>query len=47
VIDTLPNQPNVVVASGFSGHGFKFAITVGKIVFALSQVLGVFCFSLS
>jgi hypothetical protein len=37
VIDTLPLQPNVVVASGFSGHGFKFAITVGKIVTDLAQ----------
>ncbi len=37
VIDTLPEHKNVVVASGFSGHGFKFAITVGKIVAGLAQ----------
>ncbi len=39
VIDTLPEHRNVVVASGFSGHGFKFAITVGKIVSRLAQGL--------
>lgn len=32
VIDTLPSQRNVVVAAGFSGHGFKFGITIGKIL---------------
>jgi monomeric sarcosine oxidase len=37
VIDALPGFRNVVVASGFSGHGFKFAITVGKIVAGLAQ----------
>lgn len=37
VIDTLPGKNNIVVASGFSGHGFKFAITVGKILSDLAQ----------
>jgi N-methyl-L-tryptophan oxidase len=37
VVDALPGQPNVIVASGFSGHGFKFAITIGKIVAGLAQ----------
>ena len=30
VVDTLPNRENVVVAAGFSGHGFKFASAVGE-----------------
>lgn len=30
VIDQLPDQPNVVYAAGFSGHGFKFASVVGE-----------------
>ncbi|WP_435335653.1 N-methyl-L-tryptophan oxidase [Haloarchaeobius sp. TZWWS8] len=30
VVDTLPDQPNVVVAAGFSGHGFKFSSAVGE-----------------
>ncbi len=32
VIDRHPRHANVVVACGFSGHGFKFAPTVGEIV---------------
>jgi sarcosine oxidase len=32
VISALPGRPNVVVAGGFSGHGFKFASVVGEIV---------------
>ena len=32
VIDTLPDRPEVVVAAGFSGHGFKFASVVGEIL---------------
>ena len=31
VVDTLPNHPNVVVLGGFSGHGYKFAGTLGEI----------------
>ncbi|WP_135536856.1 N-methyl-L-tryptophan oxidase [Halostella pelagica] len=31
VIDRLPNHSNVVVAGGFSGHGYKFASVVGEI----------------
>ncbi|WP_435345651.1 N-methyl-L-tryptophan oxidase [Haloarchaeobius sp. HRN-SO-5] len=30
VVDTLPGHENVVVAAGFSGHGFKFASAVGE-----------------
>lgn len=32
VIDLHPDHDNVVVAAGFSGHGFKFASVVGEIL---------------
>ncbi|MGM9945118.1 MAG: N-methyl-L-tryptophan oxidase [Lysinibacillus sp.] len=32
IIDFLPQHANVVVASGFSGHGFKFASAVGEML---------------
>ena len=32
VLDTLPQHPQVVVASPCSGHGFKFCSVVGEIV---------------
>jgi sarcosine oxidase len=32
VIDRHPRHANVVVAAGFSGHGFKFASVVGEIL---------------
>jgi sarcosine oxidase len=32
VIDVHPDDENVVVAAGFSGHGFKFASVVGEIL---------------
>jgi sarcosine oxidase len=32
LIDRLPDQPAVVVATGFSGHGFKFSPVVGTIL---------------
>jgi sarcosine oxidase len=32
VIDTHPGYPQVSVACGFSGHGFKFATVVGEIL---------------
>ncbi|MDQ6433048.1 N-methyl-L-tryptophan oxidase [Mesorhizobium sp. LHD-90] len=32
VIDTLPDDPRIVVASPCSGHGFKFASVVGEVV---------------
>ena len=32
IIDRLPAYPHVVIAAGFSGHGFKFAILVGRIL---------------
>ncbi|MBI4854448.1 MAG: N-methyl-L-tryptophan oxidase [Acidobacteria bacterium] len=36
LVDLLPNYPNVAIAAGFSGHGFKFSIGIGK---ALSDLL--------
>jgi sarcosine oxidase len=32
ILDRHPRHPNVVIASGFSGHGFKFASVVGEIM---------------
>ncbi|WP_429971844.1 N-methyl-L-tryptophan oxidase [Fructilactobacillus sp. Tb1] len=32
VIDQVPGQPNIQVVTGLSGHGFKFASVLGKIV---------------
>ncbi|QJD87683.1 N-methyl-L-tryptophan oxidase [Cohnella herbarum] len=32
IIDTHPEHSNVILAGGFSGHGFKFASVVGEIL---------------
>ena len=32
IIDMLPEQENIVVAAGFSGHGYKFCAGVGEIL---------------
>ncbi len=32
IVDRLPDDPNVVVASACSGHGFKFSSVIGEIV---------------
>jgi sarcosine oxidase len=37
LIDNLPDQPQVVFAAGFSGHGFKFASAVGEILADMAQ----------
>ena len=37
VLDTHPAHPQVSVACGFSGHGFKFAPTVGEIMADLAE----------
>jgi sarcosine oxidase len=37
VVDTHPRFPQVSVACGFSGHGFKFATTVGEIMADLAE----------
>ena len=36
VIDRLPEDPRIVIAGGFSGHGFKFAPAIGRMVAALA-----------
>jgi sarcosine oxidase len=37
LIDLHPDHPNVAVAAGFSGHGFKFASVVGEILADLTE----------
>ena len=32
IIDHHPDHPNVVIAAGFSGHGFKFVPVIGEIL---------------
>lgn len=36
IVDTHPSHRHVVVAAGFSGHGFKFASAIGEILAELS-----------
>ncbi len=36
IIDTHPDCPNVLIAAGFSGHGFKFCSLVGRIMCELA-----------
>jgi sarcosine oxidase len=36
IIDHLPSNPNITIACGFSGHGFKFASVIGEILADLS-----------
>jgi monomeric sarcosine oxidase len=36
IIDTHPNCPNLHIAAGFSGHGFKFSSLVGRILSELA-----------
>ena len=37
IIDTLPDNPQVSVAAGFSGHGFKFSSVIGEIMADLAE----------
>ncbi len=37
VLDTLPGTPQVSIAAGFSGHGFKMASVIGEIMADLAQ----------
>ena len=37
ILDTHPEHKNVIVACGFSGHGFKFATVVGEALADLSE----------
>lgn len=32
IVDTHPKYPNVILAAGFSGHGFKFSSVIGEIL---------------
>ena len=32
IIDNMPGSPQVVVAAGFSGHGYKFSSVLGEIL---------------
>ena len=32
ILDTLPHAPQIAIAAGFSGHGFKFCSVVGEIM---------------
>ncbi len=36
ILDRLPGEPRVIVGAGFSGHGFKFAPLVGRILAELA-----------
>lgn len=37
IIDAHPRHPQVIVAAGFSGHGFKFSSVVGEILSDLAM----------
>ena len=37
VLDTLPGAPQVSLAAGFSGHGFKLASVIGEVMADLAQ----------
>lgn len=37
IVGILPSHPQVSVAAGFSGHGFKFASVIGEIMADLAQ----------
>ena len=37
IIDIHPHCPNLLIAAGFSGHGFKFCSLVGRILSELAQ----------
>lgn len=37
IIDTLPGQPNTLLVTGLSGHGFKFAPVLGEIAAQFAQ----------
>jgi monomeric sarcosine oxidase len=36
ILDFYPDSEGVIVASGFSGHGFKFGILIGRLLAALA-----------
>ena len=38
IIDAVPGAPNVFIAAGFSGHGFKFCSVIGEIMADLATM---------
>jgi sarcosine oxidase len=38
ILDLLPGSPQVAIAAGFSGHGYKFCSVVGEIMADLAMV---------
>jgi glycine/D-amino acid oxidase-like deaminating enzyme len=36
ILDYHPGGHGVVIASGFSGHGFKFGVLIGRLLCALA-----------
>lgn len=36
IVDLHPKHPNIAIAAGFSGHGFKFSSVIGKILSELT-----------
>ena len=38
IIGPMPNAPQVIVAAGFSGHGFKFCSVVGEVLADLAML---------
>jgi sarcosine oxidase len=32
ILDSVPQHPDVILAAGFSGHGFKFASVIGEVL---------------
>jgi monomeric sarcosine oxidase len=36
ILDAHPTRPNIVIGSGFSGHGFKFGVLIGELLAALA-----------
>ena len=37
ILDGHPDHANVIIAAGFSGHGFKFASLVGEVLADLAE----------
>ncbi len=35
ILDRLPNDPRIVIATGLSGHGFKFGLLLGELLSSL------------
>jgi monomeric sarcosine oxidase len=36
ILDIYPGAPSIIIGSGFSGHGFKFGILIGRLLAALA-----------